>query len=462
MRAYSEIIASFRRGGPFPIEADFIFETEAKLREFYSSPEENAILHKGLLKLVEDDGNGNQALYWVTRKQTNDELEFTKLITSKSDETIADLITRLDKEIQDRKTADNAIWGSTDHTVVPEDLNSLKDIADEIAKIRTHLGNLDSTDEELQSNIGDVQAELDKTQESVGLSEDGAYVPDTETTYLKESTSVMGALHTLDELVNHAIHFNWVTLEDTPSIHLDIDRQINGTTISGDVKISTDSGNGIITKNDGLFYKLSTEYLDGILTIKVNDNIIGQHSLGLSAIVEDATYSPDTEEIVIVFKLLTGDKQVVRIPVGTLIREWEIDNSQPGKVVELEKTLALGTGADKLSADVRLHVSKDNILVKEGNALYVKGTSDNITHNSKALDVVISDLESDVDSHLKDFNNPHRVTPAQIGAISLPEVEILLKSKADLVSGKVPKEQLPDDISDVTWIDVEGDEETVS
>ena len=463
MRAYSEIIASFRRSGPFPIEADYIFETEAKLKEFYSSPEENAILHKGLLKVVENDGDGNQALYWVTRKETNDELEFTKLITSKSDETIADLITRLEQEIKDRKTADDAIWGSVDHTSVPEDLNSLKDIAEEITKIREHLGNLDSTDEELQSNIDKVQAELDKTQEGVGLGEDGAYVPDTETTYLKDSTSVMDSLRKLDELVNHAIHFNWVTLEDTPSIELDIDRQITGTTISGNVKVSTDSGNGITIKNDGLFYKLTTEYLDGLLTIKVNDNVIGQHQIGLSAIVEDAKYDPDTEELVIVFKLLTGDKQVVRIPVGTLIREWEVDNSIPDKVVELEKVLSLGTGADKLSADVRLYTAKDNILVKEGNALYVKGTSDNITHDSKALDVVISELQSDIDSHLKDFNNPHRVTPAQIGAISLPEVEILLKSKADLVSGKVPKEQLPDDIGgEVTWIDVEGDEETVS
>lgn len=463
MRAYSEIIASFRRGGPFPIEADYIFETEAKLKEFYSSPEENAILHKGLLKVVENDGDGNQALYWVTRKETNDELEFTKLITSKSDETIADLITRLEQEIKDRKTADDAIWGSVDHTSVPEDLNSLKDIAEEITKIREHLGNLDSTDEELQSNIDKVQAELDKTQEGVGLGEDGAYVPDTETTYLKDSTSVMDSLRKLDELVNHAIHFNWVTLEDTPSIELDIDRQITGTTISGNVKVSTDSGNGITIKNDGLFYKLTTEYLDGLLTIKVNDNVIGQHQIGLSAIVEDAKYDPDTEELVIVFKLLTGDKQVVRIPVGTLIREWEVDNSIPDKVVELEKVLSLGTGADKLSADVRLYTAKDNILVKEGNALYVKGTSDNITHDSKTLDVVISELQSDIDSHLKDFNNPHRVTPAQIGAISLPEVEILLKSKADLVSGKVPKEQLPDDIGgEVTWIDVEGDEETVS
>ena len=416
-----------------------------------------------MLKVVENDGDGNQALYWVTRKETNDELEFTKLITSKSDETIADLITRLEQEIKDRKTADDAIWGSVDHTSVPEDLNSLKDIAEEITKIREHLGNLDSTDEELQSNIDKVQAELDKTQEGVGLGEDGAYVPDTETTYLKDSTSVMDSLRKLDELVNHAIHFNWVTLEDTPSIELDIDRQITGTTISGNVKVSTDSGNGITIKNDGLFYKLTTEYLDGLLTIKVNDNVIGQHQIGLSAIVEDAKYDPDTEELVIVFKLLTGDEQVVRIPVGTLIREWEVDNSIPDKVVELEKVLSLGTGADKLSADVRLHIAKDNILVKEGNALYVKGTSDNITHDSKALDVVISELQSDIDSHLKDFNNPHRVTPAQIGAISLPEVEILLKSKADLVSGKVPKEQLPDDIGgEVTWIDVEGDEETVS
>ena len=394
MRAYSEIIASFRRGGPFPIEADYIFETEAKLKEFYSSPEENAILHKGLLKVVENDGDGNQALYWVTRKETNDELEFTKLITSKSDETIADLITRLEQEIKDRKTADDAIWGSIDHTSVPEDLNSLKDIAEEITKIREHLGNLDSTDEELQSNIDKVQAELDKTQEGVGLGEDGAYVPDTETTYLKDSTSVMDSLRKLDELVNHAIHFNWVTLEDTPSIELDIDRQITGTTISGNVKVSTDSGNGITIKNDGLFYKLTTEYLDGLLTIKVNDNVIGQHQIGLSAIVEDAKYDPDTEELVIVFKLLTGDKQVVRIPVGTLIREWEVDNSHPAKVVVLEKEDVLGGGTDKLSADVRLYVDKYQILEKRDNTLYVKGTTDNLTHNDEALDVVIDRIIS--------------------------------------------------------------------
>ena len=45
-------------------------------------------------------------------------------------------------------------------------------------------------------------------------------------------------------------------------------------------------------------------YENGILTIKVNDAIVGQHVIGLSTVVEDAKYDPDQEAIVITFKLL--------------------------------------------------------------------------------------------------------------------------------------------------------------
>lgn len=453
MRAFSEIIASFRRSGPFPIELDYVFENEAALKEFYNKPEEQAILHKGLLKIVEDDGNGNQALYWVTRKKTNDELEFTKLVTSNTGETIEDLILRLDQEIKDRANADDAIWGTRYHIDIPDDLNSLKDIADEITKIRTHLSNLDSEDINLHDRIDNLQEELDSTQTGAGLNEDGTYSPNQKTHFLRKTVSITDALAVLDEMLEKSFFFRLLDTEETPSLKLNIDRQVTGTIISGDVKVSTSDGNGIITKNDGLFYKLATEYVDGVLTIKVNDNIIGVHTIGLSAIVDTAVYDPDTEELVIVFKLLTGDKQTVRIPVGTLIREWEVDNSIPDKVVELEKTIAMGTGADKLSADVRIFQSKDNILVKNGNSLYVKGTSDNITHNSESLDSVIDEIKTSVTSHISDFNNPHRVTPAQIGAISLAEVQILLKSKADLVNGKLPIEQLPD--GTFNWIEAD-------
>lgn len=499
MKAYSEIIASFRRGGPFPLELDYIFETEDKLKEFYANPVENAILHKGLLKIVEDDGEGNQALYWVTRKQTNNELEFTKLVTSSSGEQLGDLLTRLEKEIQDRIDGDDALWGMRDHTSIPEDLNSIKDLSDAIIAIREKIADLEETDanwdESLKAIIGtdeedyiaylatldypsltalstnlhkfleevdaadtkintlpelqaflegytdkdklatllqelhdglwgdpfptepfrtlrgiedfvrtlksesenvdaNLQTELDQTQVGVGLSGDGSYNPDKETHYLKDATSVMNALKIIDSLINEAINNVNIQVADTSSIDMTIDKQVDKTILSADVRISTVDGNGVAIKNDGLFYKLTTEYEDGILTIKVNDKIINQHVIGLSSVVEDARYDPTTEEIVIVFKLLTGDKQTLRIPVGTLIREWEIDNSYPDKVVVLEKTETLGGGTDKLSADVRLYVDKYNILVKQGNTLYVRGTTDNITHKDTALETVIDNMQA--------------------------------------------------------------------
>jgi hypothetical protein len=42
-----------------------------------------------------------------------------------------------------------------------------------------------------------------------------------------------------------------------------------------------------------------------------------------------------------VFKLIDGTSQPITIPVGTLIREWDVDNSQPDKVVELERNVVL-------------------------------------------------------------------------------------------------------------------------
>lgn len=499
MGKYSELIGSFKRMGSFPMEANFIFENETALKDFYSSPEEAATLHKGLLKLVADSATGEQSLWWVTKKQTNDELEFTKLIDSTSVESLEELAEKLEKEIYDRQVADDAIYGSSDHTVVPEDLNSLLKIAEAIAELREAIeedgGKVDTIKEELKATVGtelddireylktldyqsltavskelhrflatrepdtdsidtfpelldflagfkdtdvlqdvldtlvadimgdplptepfrtlrgiedfvrefkaqsentdaNLQTELDQTQVGVGLSGDGAYNPDKETYYLKDATSVMNALKILDSLINEAINNCNLEVEDTNTVDLTINKQTTKTVLSADVKISTNDGNGIQVKNDGLFYKLETEYENGILTVKVNDNIISRHTIGLSTIVESAKYDPDQEAIIMVFKLLDGSKQELVIPVGTLIREWEVDNSHPTKVVVLEKEDVLGGGTDKLSADVRLYVDKYQILEKRDNTLYVKGTTDNLTHNDEALDVVIDRIIS--------------------------------------------------------------------
>ena len=65
MSQYSEMMGSFIRTGNYPMEANYIFPTEAALKEFYSDPINATTIHKGLFKIVENGGDGKQALYWV-------------------------------------------------------------------------------------------------------------------------------------------------------------------------------------------------------------------------------------------------------------------------------------------------------------------------------------------------------------------------------------------------------------
>lgn len=142
MSQYSETIGSFTRTGDYPLEANYIFATEAELKEFYSDPINAATLHKGLLKIVEDDGDGKQALYWVVPSE--DSLEFVKLIENVNIDNIGtqleELSTKLDTEIQDRKDADTKIWGVDDYSTLPEDLNSLNDLQLALTALEESLG----------------------------------------------------------------------------------------------------------------------------------------------------------------------------------------------------------------------------------------------------------------------------------------------------------------------------------
>ena len=114
--------------------------------------------------------------------------------------------------------------------------------------------------------------------------------------------------------------------------------------------VSRHEGNQLIIKEDGIYYQANIEYQDGIITFKVNGNIVKTIPLGLSTLVENAYYEANSEEIVIVVKLLNGDKQTIRIPVSALIREWDVDNNGPTKVVELTREEIIN-GSDRLSAD---------------------------------------------------------------------------------------------------------------
>lgn len=481
MSKYSELMGSFIRTGPYPLEANYIFPTEDDLKKFYSEELRATTLHRGLLKIVKNDGEGNQVLYWVTRNKLTQELEFQKLISAVDLDSIfeqlEDLSKKLELEIKIRREADDKIWGTQTPDNIPDDLDSILDLANAVTEIREQASTLKK---ELQATVGtdeddiiaylqtlpyksltevanalhkflntydeedskintlpelqdflegftdkdklkwlfqdwydkimgdpyptekfrtlrgiedfvrwlrsvsentdaNLQKELDLTQVGVGLNQDGTYSPDKETYYLQDATSVMNALKILDSLINKAINNYNLQPGETDSVKISIVREETKTTIYGDVKLHTDPTNDIqIIQDEGLYHNVDSTYENGILTIYVNGQVRKQHVLGLSSIVEDAKYDPTTEEIVIIFKLLDGTNSTVRIPVDELIREWVVDNSLPGKVVELTKEEIRGGGPDKLSADVRLSTNKYNILKKDGNTLLVKGTADNI------------------------------------------------------------------------------------
>lgn len=238
--------------------------------------------------------------------------------------------------------------------------------------------------EALASASNNLQTELDQTQAGVGLSEDGSFSPDQKTNYLKSTTSIMDALKTLDGLIAKALKTSKLVPIETNTVSITVGEDVNSSNISSNVKVS--NGSDIIVNNDGLYTKLSTEYENGILIIKVNGSIRSQHNLAISSIIDNAYYDPDTKSLVFNFK----NSQEVIIPIDNLIGEWVVDNPDD-KVVELSREKVV-SGTDKLSADVRLDSQDYNILKKVGNSLSVDGRSSSITHDGQPLSEVLKDI----------------------------------------------------------------------
>lgn len=511
MSQYSETIGSFTRTGNYPLEANYIFESEEALKQFYTDPIQATTLHEGLLKIVKS--SDKQSLYWVVDNEGS--LEFTELISNLDlgniEGDLSGLQSKLEQEITDRKNADAAIMGG-DLEDFPEGLNNLLNIANSLKDLIAHVDDIYEEEtnankalkEELQATVGteeedikaylqtldyrsltslsealnnflnktdgtntaintwpelqsflagytdtevlktvlenlvnnllgnptptesfrtlrgiedfvrelksqsessdkNLQTELDQTQVGVGLSGDGSYSADQETHYLKEATSVMNALKTLDSLIYDTVQEFVISPVNKDVVPLEITKTDNGYTIGASLSLSNVQGNQLIKKADGLYYNTKLNYDDGLITLTINDAIISQFNIGITSILNDGYYNPENEELVLVFNKEDGSQQTARIPVGTLIREWEVDNSQTNKVVELNREEVID-GTDKLSADVRISEKAHNILTKDGNSLFVEGTSDAITYNEQSLTSVILDLQNKVNTNTENID----------------------------------------------------------
>lgn len=516
MSKYAQLITSFEREGNFPLEANYIFPTEEALKQFFSEGVPAATLHKGLLKIVEKDTDGNQALYWVIANSDNS-LEFTKLISG-SDITeiktkIQDTIAKLEQEIADRKAADTKIWGTDTPDTLDVNYNSILNLITQLKTTQKKLTDLegktltntDSLKNQIKTIAGTadddvitfikslpygtvktISAELDRiinntgsatniidtlyklveftkgyttsdtlqalldklwnkveggtlpseqfrtlrgiedwlikyktenaakqaqlleeinnAEEGVGLSVDGTFSADASTNYLKDATSIMNALRILDTKLHDFISQNTLEVQQSdPIVKLKLTQGKNSQIIDAVMNLSSEAGNSLERKNDGLYINPDLEYDKGTLTFKINGKILRQYSIGANSIVQDASYDKDNEQLKFIFKLDSGDTQTVLIPVGALIREWEPVNkdTSPIELTRVQST----PGTDSLSADVRLSTRAHNILEKDGNTLYVKGTTDNLYHAGEVLETYLNELSADLQTKYTELSN---------------------------------------------------------
>lgn len=360
----------FLRVSSFPLDPSCTFDTEEEFQNYLQGNDTDKPYLGQLISVNSDkyhvyvvqEYNGTE---WTARPLNEDEI-------AELGDKINELKEKVETDLQD---LESRLKG--DH--LTENYDTLSKIQDILIQHRTAMAQL----------FQNFQDEINKTQEGVGLDQSGSYSPDQETNYLKSATSVMNALRILDRLI-YKLNFVY---EDTNTIQLvpTYDEDTGVTTFTANVKISSEDRNQIQAKEDGLYHMSELAYSNGILTHIVNGKVVSTHDIGISGLVEESYYDVTTEKIVIIFKLHSGESQRVEIPASNLIEEWVVQN--PGdSPIELTRTRVVN-GKDELSADIRLSEKPNNILTKDGNTLYVKGTTDNIQHNGEVLKEIIDKFQ---------------------------------------------------------------------
>lgn len=153
-----------------------------------------------------------------------------------------------------------------------------------------------------------------------------------------------------------------------------------------DTRVSTSAGNMIYRRPDGLFASAMLDYnsAENKLIYRYTDTQTEDFkevsfTLNSVKILQDITYDPVKEVIVIRYIDAQGEYQRVEIPAKDIIEEWIVNNEAHN--IELVKYRSEGQGKDILSADAKIHAGDNNILEDKDHKLYVNGISDNIKYD---------------------------------------------------------------------------------
>lgn len=405
MKQYSQIIVPFKRVTGEPIELDYKFASEQELKQWAS--ENAAILHAGLLKIVENPDTKDLDFY-TFREVANSSstvidiknYELVKLVSLGQIEAV-------EKDIQDIIDQIIAIWGVEDPSNIDETLNSIKKLAEKVGYLNDQIGKLKilhQTDKALAGYAGDDVIEYLATLKYGSITLLNNALND----FLHTSSPEGSDILTWEDLRNFLTGYkNNKTLKDvideitggtlkfenTDTVSVERLELKDGTVIKHSVKLGTGvddtdlnvrNDNQIIVKNGGLFHNIQVKDTGKALRFVVNGSIIHIFEY-VDAIkaeygIDNTTYDQATESIVIKFK--NGEKLV--IPFSVIIRDWDVANTD-GTGLKLALARSVGEGKDMLSGEVVVSPDSNNGIQKRSNGLYVSRDSNNITYGNVSV-----------------------------------------------------------------------------
>jgi len=175
----------------------------------------------------------------------------------------------------------------------------------------------------------------------------------------------------------------------------------------GKIKLSSDYSNILQEKTDGFFASAKLNYIskENTLVFKVSNQDETRIKLNSFRLFENVYYDSTKEALIITYIDGNDELQIVEIPIGQMISEWEVYNE--GHTVQLDKSRSI-EGKDILTADVKIFQGHNNILTETNHTMYVRGEADNIkylpTGNTTVKDV-LDELKAEdarIDSKLDD------------------------------------------------------------
>lgn len=293
MGNYSQTFGSFIRNGNYPLEAEYIFNSVEELKEWTSEPQNQGILHDGLLKIVKDT--------------------YTEKVKDKKNH-----------EIEEVEKENQVLYWCYNKEFYPlcdlRTFSNLERLYNFIGQAETITDFIKDIDRKLGRNIKDIQQELNLTQLSIGLDASGAFDPThlSKSNYLDSARSIMQCLSILDKTIADSLNdlamdafvqnaeynsseeelvFTFITKKgpqevrigvrslieewevynpDSKVVELSRDRSVRGIDkLSADVRIVNNKNNILEKTNEGLIVKGTSDNIihDGKTLDKVLEEI---------------------------------------------------------------------------------------------------------------------------------------------------------------------------------------------